>query len=175
MYLDQLNVTLILNKSLIGATNKVSIDIESQDLQSQKEIIKWFSDGGKVLLNIYVASKTTDKSFIHFTLEKGMLSSNIGMAYLPELRKPSRKRHTNGLAGLFSELIKDVLSPKESEKLERKNKSMILYALPLFNESDFVLVNGYESRKVQIPEKFNSVEKCLVELDLNQFEQFKIA
>lgn len=102
MNLDQLNETLLSHKSIIGGLNtNTALDIEKQDLSLQKEIINWFAKDGILKLHLYVASKSTEKSFVHFILEKGMIESNIGMAYLPPLRKPSSRKN-NWISHLIS-------------------------------------------------------------------------
>lgn len=174
--LEALNTSLLAHQKILsGLSSKVSISVEKEELETQKEIIQFFKDG-EIHLNFYNAEKPTEQSFVHVCLVKGMLEMNIGMCYLPALRKSSR-RAKRGMAGLFEMLIKDVMAPKLSQTLNRDNKSMLLYALSLFpNEESYKLINGRSHNKGHvIPDRFDSVEKVLEEMALEKYTQFKVA
>jgi len=60
--------------------------------------------------------------------------------------------------------------------MSRDNGSMILYVLSKkLNLGDYRLINGYAYRKVQIPPKYDSVEKVLDCLDFLSLEKFRVA
>lgn len=170
MNIENLYLAAQENQDLIKDST-LSISLDKKDLELQIQALDFLIDGGVVQINFYTPDKSTEQPFAHFCLVKGSLEVNLGCLRFPAIRKSKEKR---GMAYLVDTYLS--FRPQASVSMSRDNGSMILYVLSKkLNLGDYRLINGYAYRKVQIPPKYDSVEKVLDCLDFLSLEKFRVA